>query len=589
MPSSSEVIERAIRQTTSGIVITDPNLPGDPIVYVNPAFERMTGYAMDEVLGKNCRFLQGDDREQPALEELRAALGEGRAARVTLRNYKKDGAPFWNELYVAPVCDEDGRLVNFVGVQNDVTERVRDEEERDLLLLGEQAAREEAEASQGRLGLLARAGMVLSASLHYEITIARVARIVVPTFADFCMVDVLDEEGRFRQIAAAHADSRGDELLRKLGERRRLDPHEFRETNRLAATILKRGEPVVLPEVSDEILVQNSEDEEHLALWRALNPRSAIIMPLGVRGRTFGTIAFVSADRERRFGPRDLPFAEDLAHRCALAIDNARLYRERSEIARTLQGSLLPRELPEIEGLEVGLRYLPAGGGRVEVGGDFYDLFDAHVDGEGPGRSYGAVIGDVCGKGAGAASVLAMARHTIRAVAARERSPGEILAGLNDAMLRQKYESGGHKFCTVAYARLLPGGRPDDRSGVTRATVSLGGHPPALLLRADGSLETVGRPGRAIGIFEEARPAEVEVVLGPGDALVLYTDGVTEARAPNGEFFGERRLHDLVRSSVGMSAEAIAGRIEGCVLEFQENDPSDDVAVLVLRVPEGSR
>jgi serine phosphatase RsbU (regulator of sigma subunit) len=117
--------------------------------------------------------------------------------------------------------------------------------------------------------------------------------------------------------------------------------------------------------------------------------------------------------------------------------------------------------------------------------------------------------------------------------------------------------------------------------------ISLGGHPPALLLRADGRLERVGRPGRAIGVFEEARLTEEEAVLAPGDALVLYTDGVTEARSPGegGSFFGEERLHALVRSCAGLSAEELAGRIEDRVLQFQENELHDDVAVLVLRVP----
>jgi len=577
------VIERAVLGSASGIVISDPNLPDCPIVYVNPAFERLSGYSSDEVLGRNCRFLQGDDRDQPALDELRAALAGGRACRVTLRNYKKSSELFWNELYVSPIRDDEGSLVNFVGIQHDVTDRVRDEEARDLVLLGEQAAREEAEASRGRLALLARAGMVLSASLQYEVTIARVARLVVPIFADYCMVDILDDRGDFRQIAAAHSDTRLEETLRALGERRKLRAEEFRRTNRLAASILKRGEPVLIPEIMDELLVENSDDEEHLALWRSLNPRSAIIVPLKVRGRTFGTVSFVSSSRNRRYGQKDLDFAEDLAHRCALAMDNSRLYRERSEIARTLQGSLLPRSLPKLEGVEVALRYLPAGDGRVEVGGDFYDLFEAHVEGQEPGSSWGVVIGDVCGKGTGAAALLALARHTIRAVATREESPAEILAGLNEAMLRQKRESGDHKFCTVAYARLTPAA---DGAGVAHATIALGGHPQPLLLRANGALERVGAPGRAIGVFAEARLSEEGVDLEPGDTLVLYTDGVIEARSPNGELFGEDRLHNLVRSSVGLDAEALAHEIEESVLLFQEHELRDDIALLVLRSPE---
>jgi PAS domain S-box-containing protein len=127
-PDKLRLLERAVTASTNSIVISDPNQSDDPIVYVNPAFERTTGYAAEEVLGRNCRFLQREDRDQPALRELRAAVYEGRHCTVVLRNYRKDGTLFWNELSIYPVRDEDGRMTNFVGVQNNVTERVRAEE-----------------------------------------------------------------------------------------------------------------------------------------------------------------------------------------------------------------------------------------------------------------------------------------------------------------------------------------------------------------------------------------------------------------------------------------------------------------------------
>ena len=122
-------MERAIDAATNGIVISDAQAHDLPIIYVNPAFERITGYTRAEVVGLNCRFLQRDDHDQPVLDELRQALREGRSCHVVLRNYRKDGTLFWNELDLAPVHDEEGRLVNYVGVQNDITERKRAEEE----------------------------------------------------------------------------------------------------------------------------------------------------------------------------------------------------------------------------------------------------------------------------------------------------------------------------------------------------------------------------------------------------------------------------------------------------------------------------
>jgi PAS domain S-box-containing protein len=127
-PDKLRLLDRAVTASTNSIVITDPNQPDDPLVYVNPAFESTTGYPAEEALGRNCRFLQGEDRDQPVLEELRTAVREGRHCTVVLRNYRKDGALFWNELSVYPVRDEKGRITHFVGVQNDVTERIRAEE-----------------------------------------------------------------------------------------------------------------------------------------------------------------------------------------------------------------------------------------------------------------------------------------------------------------------------------------------------------------------------------------------------------------------------------------------------------------------------
>jgi PAS domain S-box-containing protein len=127
-PDKLRLLERAVTASTNSIVITDPNLPDDPLVYVNPAFEETTGYAAEEAVGRNCRFLQGEDRDQPAVEELRRAVREGRHCTVVLRNYRKDGSLFWNELSIYPMRDDEGRVTNFVGVQNDITERLRTEE-----------------------------------------------------------------------------------------------------------------------------------------------------------------------------------------------------------------------------------------------------------------------------------------------------------------------------------------------------------------------------------------------------------------------------------------------------------------------------
>ena len=700
------LLDRAIRSSASGVVITDALRPDNPIVYVNPAFELTTGYPAAEVIGQNCRFLQREDRDQQALADLRAAVREGKELRVVLRNYRKDGTLFYNELSVSPVRDEYGRIVNFVGVQDDVTERKRveeklakseerlrlatqvtglgtwdydpitdelrwdercreifglppdarvnydsslqmihaedrervarvaeqaldpsnsdefsteyrtngpdgtvrwvvargraifeggratrfigtildvterkrDEEERERLLNREKAARGEAETARRRLALQARAGTVLSASLDFKATLASVARLTIPEFADFCLVDVLGEDGSLRQLASAHADPREEDALRELAPYREHDAQSLEDAARVSASVLRAGEAVLLSEA--EILASGHRDEAHRALVRRLHPRSSICAPLIARGRTLGTITFARNKPGSRYDPEDLSLAESLAARCASAIDNARLYASQSRVARALQGSLLPTYLPEIPGFEVGLLYVPAS--EANIGGDFYDLFDVSErregeTGEGRARAWGVAIGDVSGKGPEAAAVLALARYTIRAAAMHRTRPASILTDLNDAMLRHGREREHGKFCTVAYARLVP-----DEHGAW-ASVSRGGHPAPVLLRPDGEVRTIGYAGRAMGIFADPKLTEQDVRMEPGDTLVLFTDGVTEARAPDGTFFGEERLADLLSNSAGLDAEALTARLEEEIRRFQEDDLNDDVAVLVLQ------
>ena len=249
---------------------------------------------------------------------------------------------------------------------------------------------------------------------------------------------------------------------------------------------------------------------------------SAMVVPMRVRDRVLGVISFVSAESGRRFTDADLRLAEDLALRAAAAVENARLYRARTKIAQTLQASLLPPLLPEVAGVEAGALYRAAGE-EHEVGGDFYDLFATTEN------HWFAVIGDVCGKGAEAAAVTALARYTIRAAAAQRSSPAAILRWVNEAMLRE----GTTRFCTIAVAHL------DRSAATTRLTVAVGGHPAPILLRADGRVETIGAGGTLIGLVDDPRLSDARTDLEPGDAILLYTDGVTEAERRTG--CGRRR------------------------------------------------
>jgi integral membrane sensor domain MASE1 len=238
-------------------------------------------------------------------------------------------------------------------------------------------------------------------------------------------------------------------------------------------------------------------------------------------------------------------------------------------VAGTLQESLLPSQLPVIPGVETAVDFRAAGRQHL-VGGDFYDLFKRD-DG-----SWAVVVGDVLGKGATAAATTGLARYTLRAAAVSERQPSRILGLLNDAIRRQSPDQS----CTVACGRL-----DVDGANGARVTLSVGGHPLPLVLRADGQVEPVGEPGTMLGVLPDPQLADQTADLAPGDALVLYTDGLTDAYAP-GRLVKRAGLVAALESCAGRSATEIASGIQEAVLGVREAEPRDDIVLLVLRIPE---
>lgn len=275
-------------------------------------------------------------------------------------------------------------------------------------------------------------------------------------------------------------------------------------------------------------------------------------------GRSVVRIAVFDAT-ERRSYERELLAARRKAEAAA---ETARL------LAATLQRTLLPPSLPEIEGIELGGVYRAAGDGSV-VGGDFYDVFEIRDD------AWGVVLGDVCGKGAEAAVDTALARFTVRAAAMRSRSPNRVLTELHNAMERS--DSGG--FCTAVYLRVRT------REDGVRMSLAVGGHHLPLLVGADGRVSEFGRPGSFLGMLGPPRLHSVDRLLHPGESLVLFTDGVTEARRSDGEFYGEDRLRECLRRTHGSSAESVAEAVRDEAIDFQDGVSRDDIAVLVLRRP----
>ncbi len=308
-----------------------------------------------------------------------------------------------------------------------------------------------------------------------------------------------------------------------------------------------------------------------------LGLRFHLAVPLHTHdGLDLGTLCVVDCD-PRQPNPGRMADLQDLA---AVVIDELELHvaarrarlTERSirsqaeELAGSLRESLLPSTLPAIPGLELATVYRPAHHERV--GGDFYDAFPVQ-DG------WGLAIGDVCGHGPFAAALAATARHALRAFAQDSQGPARSLARLNELMLQQGSDE-TERFCTVALARMEP-----TRAGLC-VTVALGGHPRPLVVRRCGLVEAGGNPGTIVGRFAQPSFVDGSLLLSPGDTLVMYTDGITEAR--NGEaVFGDAALRSLLAGLGGRSADAVAAAVEEAVIS-PANDLRDDTTLLVAHL-----
>jgi PAS domain S-box-containing protein len=410
----------------------------------------------------------------------------------------------------------------------------------------EQAARQAA-----RLRFLAEAATELSLSLDYERTLTRVARLAVPDFADWCVIDLVEDD-RLHRLAVAHADPAKVQLVVDLEARY---PSDRKGTWEVVRTARSR----VVPEVTDEMLVQVAQNDEHLRLARELGLRSAVTVPLTARGRVLGVLSWAASRPGLRYDDDDVAFAEDFGRRCAIAIDNAQLYSQTLEAAARLQDAVLPDLDGGLTGWEVTPYYSPAG--RTEVGGDFFDAIEL-ADGR-----LAVFVGDVMGRGVAAAAAMAQIRASIRAYIAIDPTPEEVLGRLD-----QLFTSFGMtQLVTLVY--LVADTKRDELTWVNA------GHPPAIVLRADGRTEQLPiADGPPLGVAVGARAASC-ASFGAGDTVIAFTDGLIERRGEDIDT-GQQRLLDQVRL---LGSRSLHDQLPGLVDAVRDHTRDDDVAVLALR------
>ncbi|HEY9437286.1 MAG TPA: SpoIIE family protein phosphatase [Streptomyces sp.] len=476
----------------------------------------------------------------------------------------------------------EGRLTGSLGVAAEAAGRYSNEEAlrlqfaADRIALAVESARlgELERLRRGSLSFLVEASDLLAGTLDRDQTLALMAQMTVPTLATWCAVYTIADQASEPYLSfVLHEDEELIDGLKALLAG--IDPPDPVPTPgaRVWAAPSQAAHQAVLKTSTrslerDAPLSMGNAARATLATAAAVGGET-VVLPLVARNRVIGMLT-LGKPSDDHFRQEILELAEDLSRRAALALDNARLYSERTAISQSLQRSLLPPGLPEVPNVEIEVIYRAAGEGN-EVGGDFYDVFPIH-DG-----AYGFAIGDVCGTGPEAAAVTGLARHALRLLAREGFSGPAVLQRLNAAILDEGTRS---RFLTLLYGELWP---QEDGSALLKLVCA--GHPLPLRLRQDGSVEPAAEPQPLLGVIEDLELYEEEVTLDPGDVLLCVTDGVTERREGT-RMLGDDGLADVLAMCTGLTAGAVAGRILRAVERFAAEPGSDDMAILAMRIPE---
>jgi GAF domain-containing protein len=486
----------------------------------------------------------------------------------TLRRYPElDDGMERSSVTLPLISRTDGRALGAVGFRFDGRHDAVDGDELSVLgVLSDMCAqtllRLQAEAESAsrtaQLEFLAAASHELATSLDYRQTLRQVASLAVPTHADWCSVQMMDD-GVLRTLAVAHVDPDKVQLAKDLDTRWPPDPSRPGGP----AEVVRTGKSLLLEEVTDEMLVAAAHDEEHLRAARELGLRSAMTVPLIAKDKVLGVLTFVAAESGRRYTPHDVAFAEDLANRAGTAIDNADLYSQTRRIASVLQATLLPQDMPELEGWQVGAVYSQSG--RADVGGDYYDVHSLD-----DGRAI-AVLGDVMGRGVDAAVAGSMMRSAARVLATQDPEPESVARAMDRFMAVEPPT----QMASSVYVLFDP---LQDELAVVVA-----GHPPPLLLH-DGASRFITQNGSTVhGVGPVAR-TPTRVPFERGDLLLVYTDGLIERRGESIDV-GLSRLQ--VAAEESLAGVDDASDLDDVLADLAEavSDPvrHDDVAMLAFR------
>ncbi len=491
------------------------------------------GEVMDrfEVVDRNGAPLQPDD-----LPGRRVMAGSPVAEAVV--GYRRQGSPRarWSRIRASPIRNDSGEVVWALNFFYDITDQFRRDEIRELLYGVYEA---------------------LGSSLDRDENLRTLARALVPRMGSWCAVHLL-EGSLLVPVAIAHPDDDGALTVVDLAPPGPISMGE----KRLQARVARTRSPEILILTAD--VMERAHDRlspEMIEVFRRLALNSVACVPIAIGRRVMGTLALARGNPDPVLDEADLDVLGAVADRAAATLENSGLYQQQREIAESLQAVLTPKTLPSVPGVEIAARYRPVS--LVgHVGGDFYDVFPTA-----DGRT-AVLVGDIAGKGVEAAAAVGLARYTLRSTVALDSKPSTVLTRFNESLLEEE------QMCTLAFALI------EDHGDRFRVGVTLAGHPPPIVITSDGGTSRLGTPCPPAGVLPDISPVEEEQWLGPGDMLILYTDGFALP--------GLTPPESLELALTRCDAEDPATLVDQLLAVLWADLPSggqrDDIAMVALRV-----
>jgi len=505
----------------------------------NPAAVRLYGYTAEEAIGRHISFIvppDHKDEEKVILE--RVKRGE-RLETYETERVRVDGTRIAVSLTVSPIRSPMRGLIGASVVARDITAEVRRRRAQEFLVA---------------------ASRLLDTSLDPIETARTIVSTAVPELAEICLIDFRRPDGWLGDSVVAGADPEMAARLERIRREKPLDP----TGEHPVAQVLRLNQPMVWRDLkAPEIVDKVSQSADHLKLMQEAGYNSAAVVPLIARGRTLGALSFLHAHGDMRYDHGDLEFLAELGERAALALDNARLYRERDRVAKNLQRGLRPPRPAEIPGLGISVVFEAAGEG-IEVGGDLYDVMP-NEDG------CWILVGDVAGKGSTAAGISVAVRHSVRGLTREIDEPDEVLRRVNELLLSGESLN---DFATVMLARLRREG-----SGWNLVLASAG-HPPAVLATEAGPLLLGG--GSVLGAWQKANVERHECTVAATDTLALCTDGWLEA-GPVASHQGPESFAEMTQALSGLELDEMTERLRADAVGRSSGRLRDDLVVLAVR------